>query len=308
MPPKTNRAFTLVELLVSMAVLTLLLVLILQLFNSANAVTKMGNKHMDADAQARALLDRMAIDFSSMVRRSDVDYYMKGRPSSNSQTGGNDQIAFYSEVSGYSTGSPSPVSLVAYRLQKSSNRIERLGKGLLWNAASNTDVPVVFLPIPIASPLPSPLPSPMPSTVPSPAWPQAANMDSDPDYETSGPQVFRFEYYYVLKGQDVANPSILSDTPWDTRLPMNHTSVNGLQDVAAIGVVIAVLDSQSRVLVTDTQLSTLAGQMNDFKNSMKPGDLESQWQSAINASSLPRVTSSAIRIYGRYFYLDSPNP
>jgi len=288
----------------------MLMVLILQLFNSTASITSMGNKHMDADAQARALLDRMSIDFGSMVKRPDVDYYLKGRPAANDQKSGNDQIAFYSEVPGYypSSGKNSTVSLVAYRLNPSTHRVERLGKGLQWNAVSAADTPVVFLPIPLASPLPSPLPSPMPATAPDPAWPQAATMAADPDYEACGPQVFRLEYYYILKGQDASTPSILSDTPWDTRAPLSHNSVNGLQDVAAIGIVIAVLDSKSRVLVSDHDLDTLAGQMGDFSPSMKPGDLEAQWQAAVNASTLPHVASSAIRIYGRCFNLNSPNP
>ena len=130
---------------------------------------------------------------------------------------------------------------------------------------------------------------------------------ADNDYEQIGPQIFRFEYYYVLKGQG-ANPSILSDTPWDTRAPLSHNSVNGLRDVAAIGVAVAVIDSKSRALVADSQLAILAGKMNDFSNGMKPGDLEAQWQVAATASSLPRIVASAIRIYGRCFYLNSPNP
>ena len=98
-----------------------------------------------------------------------------------------------------------------------------------------------------------------PTTNPSPAWPQAASMEPDKDYEQIGPQVFRLEYYYVLKGQDVSGtPSILSDTPWDTRAPLSHTSLNGLSDVAAIGVVIAVIDSKTRAIVTDEQLKSLA--------------------------------------------------
>ena len=132
-----------------------------------------GNKGMDADEQARALLDRVSVDFTRMVRRADVDYYLKGRPSANNQTGGssgaNDQIAFYSNVGGYapsvaapSAGSTSPVSLVAYRVKPNTLRLERLGKGLVWNGDTSTNTPMVFLPVPLASPLPSPLPSPMP--------------------------------------------------------------------------------------------------------------------------------------------------
>src|SRR5262249_10771358 len=120
---------------------------------------------------------------------------------------GNDQIAFYSVVPGYypATGLQSPVSLVAYRVNSnpalpSYNKMERVGKGLVWNAVSTTDTPVVFIPIPLASPLPSSeMPTPAPNPIPTPAWPQAANMATDPAYELVGPQVFRFEYYYVLK-------------------------------------------------------------------------------------------------------------
>ncbi len=312
-----SPAFTLVEMLVATTVLTLLLVLVTQLMNATTTVTAMGTKHMDADAASRALFDRMALDIGAMVRRSDVDYYLKGRPSANSQAG-NDQIAFYSEVAGYyPSGSTdttqSPISLVAYRLNTDATannpnlyKIQRLGKGLVWNGVNATDTPVVFLPVPLASPLPSPLPSPTPATTPSPAWPQAANMAADNDYEQIGPAIYRFEYYYLLKGQDVStNPSILSDTPWDTRAPLSHTSLNGLKDVAAIGVVIAVIDSKTRVIVSDSQLKTLSDQMVDFSNSMQPGDLEARWQAAITASALPQIARSALRVYGRTFHLDT---
>lgn len=92
---RSNKAFTLVEMLVSITVLTLIVLLISRLFNSASALITSGNKRMDVDGQARPLLDRMAMDFAQMVKRSDVDYYVKS--SSNAQAG-NDQIAFYSVV------------------------------------------------------------------------------------------------------------------------------------------------------------------------------------------------------------------
>ena len=152
----------------------------------------------------------------------------------------------------------------------------------------------------------------MPAAVPPPAWPQAANSDADDNYELVGPQVFRFEYYYVLKGQaaDPVNaPSVLSVVPWDVRAPASHKAVDGLQDVAAVGVVIAVIDPKSRILVSDAQLSTLAGRLNDFDPTTmtKTGQLEKQWEAAILTSNLPRPAVAAIRVYGRCFYLNSPN-
>ena len=113
--------FTLAELLVTVGVLVLLVLLFTQLLNSAASITTLGHKQMDADSQARQLLDRMAIDFAQLVKRSDVDFFGKGTIAPNSVGGamtGNDRIAFYSAVPGYypSTGSQSPVSLVAYRV------------------------------------------------------------------------------------------------------------------------------------------------------------------------------------------------
>jgi type II secretory pathway pseudopilin PulG len=282
-PRKSDRAFTIVELIVTFAVLTLVIIFVTQLFNTATAVTTVSNKHMDANAQARQLLDRMAIDFWQMVKRPDVDYYLKSP--ANAQTG-NDQIAFFTQVAGYypSTGSQSPISLVSYRVNSTSaaaafNKIERMGKGLVWNGVSPTNVPIVFLPLTINT-----------------TWPAATNGAADSDYEVIGPQVFRFEYFYLLKNGNVSN------TPWDTGA--GHTSVNGMQDVAAISSSIAVLDPKSKVLLSDTQLSTLAGAMNDFVPSMRPGELLTQWQSVLDGTTdMPRPAISSIRLYERSFHL-----
>jgi len=285
-----NHGFTLAELLVSIAELVLVVFFVTSLLNSATTITTLGNKRMGADSQARQLLDWMAIDFAQMVKRADVDYYLKSPTNVQS---GNDQIAFYSAVSGYypSTGSQSPVSVVAYRMNSVAgttafNKLERLGKGLVWNGVSSTDTPVVFLPLTISA-----------------NWPYATNTSPDPAsppaYETVGPQVFRFEYYYLLKN------GTLSITPWDTSV--GHTSVSGMQDVAAIAVDIAVVDPQSKVLLADAQVTTLVPQLTDFAAGMIPGQLLAQWQSALDANtSMPRPAISGIRLYERYFYLSPP--
>jgi hypothetical protein len=371
--------FTLAELLVSVGVLVLLVLLATQLLNSAANITTLGHKQMDADSQTRQLLDRMAIDFAQMVKRSDVDYYVKsswfvtGAPtpapgcttacSSVYSMGvrtllqpGNDKIAFYSAVPGYypSTGSQSPVSLIAYRVNP-QNKLERMGKGLVWNAVSTSDTPIVFMPVPLASPIPTPeLPNPAPDPTFAPAWPSAidftASPTPEPSVEVIGPQVFRFEYYYLLKGgidpTGGSNyPSILSDTPWDTRIcacpaappiatptptgtpiatptPPSlccHVAPEGMQDVAAIVVDIAVIDPKSKVLLSNGQLTSLASQLIDWGTTScpgcptqtqwqtTPGLLRAQWQNTLNAvTTLPRPAISGIRVYERYFYLSPP--
>ena len=106
--------FTLVELLVSMVVLVIIVFMFAQLMTSATAITRTGNKHIDTDTQARVVFDRMALDFAQMLKRTDVDYYVKGpvnyngprqwtRMGEKNGTGeqGSDQIAFFSPVPGY---------------------------------------------------------------------------------------------------------------------------------------------------------------------------------------------------------------
>ena len=277
------NAFTLVELLVSVSILVVLVLLVGRLFSSAATLTTSGNKRMDAEAQIRPLFERMTVDFSQMVKRGDVDYYLKSP--GNTQPG-NDQIAFYSTVPGYypSLSYQSPVSVVAYRtnaISTSANytKLERMAKGLIWSGVSTTNTPIVFLPLTISG-----------------TWPAATDNTTDSDYELIGPYVFRFEYYYVLKSGG------LSITPWDTSA--GHTSVSGMQDVAAISVCMAVIDPKSRVLVTDAKLTTLTGNLVDFTSSMKPGDLLSQWQTTLDATTgIPKPAISAVRLYERYFYL-----
>jgi hypothetical protein len=255
----------------------------------------------------------MAIDFAQMVKRSDVDYYVKSNPPSGGigmrtvRQLGNDQIAFYSAVPGYYPASSyqSPVSLVAYRVNADStsssyNKMERMGKGLLWNAATPTPAPVVFIPIPLASPLPvGDLPSPTPNPLPAPAWPEASSATTSwSDSEVIGPQVFRFEYYYLLKNGS------FSDFPW---ISPAHNSVSGMQDVSAIVVDIAVIDPKSKGLLTNSQITSLAGQLIDYASGRPAGWLRTQWQNTLDANtSLPRPAVSGIRLFERYFYLSPP--
>jgi|GEM_PF-432267 len=339
---RCRRAFTLVEMLVSMGVLALIMILISQLFNSATTITSMGNNHMDSDSQARAVFDRIAIDFAQIVKRADVDYYLKDPDPVTTQSG-NDQMAFYSQVPGYymsgtTAGVPSPVSVVGYRVNAKNgsacfNQLQRYGFGVFWNGmvsgsiSSGTAMPLVFSGSSTTS-------TPNVITKNWPAASTAAPGDAgyeDKNYEPIGPDVFRFEYFYLIRGQTLADGTpkyvMLSDTPWDRRIKgitgvTDHTSVSGLRDVAAIGVIIAVINPKSRVLVSNSQLTSLAAMMADFPQTDSqgnyvnkfssngidltlPGGLEAQWMSAINdpTNGIPRIAASSIRVYKRYFYL-----
>jgi prepilin-type N-terminal cleavage/methylation domain-containing protein len=353
--------FTLMELLVSLLVLTIIILMVAQLMTNAATTARTSNKHIDTDTQARVVLDQMAADFAKMLQRTDVDYYVKApigykNPNAHGKglklkTGqpGNDQIAFFSEVPGYypPAGSQSPVSLVAYRVNAATTtsasylKLERMGKGLLWNGVNNgtnpnSPYPIIFLPGLIAA-------GTSPWDQGWPQWYAAVNNDNsqksaDPDYEMIGPGVFRLEYYYLLKDGTISDvPQVKNNgvSQWDFTKTVS-ANLNAFSDVEAIAVVIAVIDPASRSLLSDPstpgdpyhRLFDLMSDMADFKNAngigvgaQRIGDVENEWNTAVqhaastgttysnaggNGPFFPPAAASAIRIYNRYFDLKTP--
>jgi prepilin-type N-terminal cleavage/methylation domain-containing protein len=344
-PPPRFAGFTLIEIMVAVAVLVILILFVVQLTNSATAITRIGTKHMDADTQARTVLDRLGFDIGRMIRRNDLDYYIKGAAAYTGHGNGHgwghriqggqqgsDQCAFFASVPGYypQSSGQGPISLVAYRINQNSTastapylQMERMGKGLLWsgvitgNPNPNTIYPILFLPNTISS---------------IPTWSAAIKDDNssqsiDADYEVIGPNVFRFEYWYLLKS------GILTDVPWDQDTTLNplHTSLNGWTDVQAIAVAIAVIDPASRALIPSSTLLDIASDLDDFKSApgrgigaqKKVGDVEYRWNTVLfgdpadpantpgilnrgtttAGSAVPREVVKSIRVYVRYYDL-----
>src|SRR5438045_9761992 len=115
---QTRGGFTIVELLVSVVVLVIIIFMVSQLMSSTAAVMRTGNKHIDTDTQARVVFDRMALDFAQMLKRTDIDYYVKQRSGYNGHGNGHvwgqgkngdkgrDQMAFFSALPVYYRSSP----------------------------------------------------------------------------------------------------------------------------------------------------------------------------------------------------------
>ena len=361
---RTAAGFTIVELLISVLVVVIITVIAAQLMSTASAIARTGNKHFDTDTQARVVLDRMALDFAQMVKRTDVDYYVKQRIYKGHGNGHgcgqghnadltSDQIAFYSQVpayypGGFVGGQQSPISLISYRVNEGNatnnpayGRLERMAKGLLWNGVSNTSgngnnvyYPIVFQTGQIDSSCTGNA-CPCNGTVGPWAdkWSAAicntnnANNSSDPDYEVIGPDVFRFEYYYLLKNGRV------TDWPWDrfdypTQMTIYSPAILGLSQVRAISVSIAVINPESRALIQQAAAANsaygdildVAAELPDFKNNCGRGNsqksigtLEAEWKGVIESIAqtgqtdqgklIPREAVKGIRVYNRYFDL-----
>jgi len=108
-----------------------------------------------------------------------------------------------------------------------------------------------------------------------------------------------------------------------------------MQDIAAMVVVIAVIDPKSRLLLDNStqvpapndNITALGGQLIDWGNTSCPGcPTQTQWQTTpgllsaqwrakldsviaaggIGGTSMPRLALSGIRVYERYLYLSPP--
>jgi prepilin-type N-terminal cleavage/methylation domain-containing protein len=394
---KIENGFTLVELLVSMAVLTLLVMLVAQLMSSATFVTTASRKRMDADSQARMVFDRMANDFAKMVKRKDADCVF-AKLASGGNSGQNDAMFFYSEAPAYANATianpqtqANSTALIGYRINFNNSDylgkpvLERLGKGLSWDGATgnigNPPPPggMVFLTTPSGNATPA-----FSSTIAGDGtaanpgnWTNlgtlAGNNNSayadgtDSDYNVLSDQVYRLEIAFLLTDTSLSAYPVLFTQPsgWTSGAFYNQTGTDptaangspayavgsrwynttnkqgytctsaatgaarwdriGVQDVAAIIVAIAILDPNSRKIVSTSQYNTMVSALYDAETSLyvtRPIKMQmgQTWRSLVNGfdinnnpvnfatiSGIPQSAASQVRIYQRYFYLNQLN-
>lgn len=144
-----REAFTLIEVLVAMAVLVLLVVMVSQLTNSASGTVRVSEKQVSADEQAQLVFSQLAIDFDSMVRRKDADVLFWKNDS------GNDAMFFYTEGQGFYSGvtgnekNASQLSFTGYRVTNRTSPasnggyalypnyvLDRVSRGLAWDGTA----------------------------------------------------------------------------------------------------------------------------------------------------------------------------
>jgi prepilin-type N-terminal cleavage/methylation domain-containing protein len=155
--PIPKAGFTLVEMLVSVTVLVLIMTFIAQMMNSATISTTLSSRHVDTDAEARLVFDRMGADFGRMSHRTDVDFVFTKQPdlltlatssgTTGSTSGTDAQMFFYSEAPSYpatTTGSDeSTVALIGYTINTTGTSyvpaysMQRLSKGLTLTSSTN---------------------------------------------------------------------------------------------------------------------------------------------------------------------------
>lgn len=310
-----TRAFTLVELLVSVAVLALMIAMVASLVNSASSVIAGSRKQMDSEGAARLVLDRIASDLTSMVKRRDVG-------SAFIKKTGNDSFFFYGEGPGSSTGvtGASPVSLIGYRInedplpanpENALPVLERLGRRVAWEGASDG---MTFLARSGSATF-------APESTLLGRWGTLVSGTSADFYRVLDKQVFRMEVCYLLKSGTyvsgttsytvaktgycelpTAAPNNLKPPAYDS----GTGEVYGFpRDLAGVVVAIAVLDQSSQQRVTTSDMTSISNVLADFTsaNPDPQAELPAQaWQSTIDGSSSSLLRQ--VRVYQRLIQLN----
>ena len=274
-------AFTLVEMLVALAVLAVLVVLMAQVLNQVSETITRATQHTQSDTEAEVIFDRMGDDIAQIINRADVDSLFVGMSTNSGNHDNNDQMYFYSHGAGFSTNANnlSPVTLVSYLV--TNNALVRLGVSKSWDD-------MTFI-------TPSNGATVFDGTSPLTNSGNSANY-----YHVIGPSVFRMEVALLMEpGSTNADGSTNGDNTY-ANMGSGTNSWHGLTNVSSIVVALGILDQTSRKLTTPQQLNTLASV---FPNATTNGGIPiGVWTTNFaSVPHVPQIVLSQTRIYQRSF-------
>ena len=307
-PPNSDRrgnsGFTLIELMVSIAVLGLLGGMVMQLLGSASRLTTSSRKTGDCDTEARFVLDQISADLSRRVRRPDVDAFV-------AKLKGNDRLYFFSETPGYSptlsAQERSTISLVGYRVRVPTSEggrfvLQRYARALPW-ASTPTEVamPFVVLAGTPSKPLPATTLAGSTGTGTGGSFPKVLAQDETEDvyYQTVGENIVRLEVS-LLRKPNFNNPTrpVAARILSDAEIPAELAQF-GFSNISALIVTIAVVDTESSQRVSESIINGL--ELQDTAPTDFPLYPLDQWNKSFLAkvNSLPKTLAGGLRFYQR---------
>jgi hypothetical protein len=276
-----------------MVVLTIFVFLLARLLDGTRSASVHWNQRMDAESQARLVMDRLALDLAAMPLRPDLDYVFDKK-------NGDDALSFYAQAKGYQDGLPDSevprgVSVLGFRMSANAS-LERGARALPWDG-------VIFAPVERAGAVEpvSLIPSPL-NTLPP--------LDSNPaqsNFEVLGDQVLRFELGFLLKPNPAGTPpraqaKLAASLPPDVRIG----------DIEALIVAIVTLDHRARALLTPEQIREISDLFKDYSDSDAAGGRDVAWAwnavledpATFQLNGIPLPGVQTVRVYQRYFPLN----
>ncbi len=287
----SSAAFTLVEVLVAEVVFLILMLVVVQLIFGVIQTAATQKKRMDSLDDARQSLDRLSLDWTSRVRRSDLPGAFT-RQTASATNAPNAQISFLTQAQAYSgarhlawvTYEVNNITQVNQGSQSTSTpALERGILGYNWALSDGTPNPLMTFPSGASAPLGTATIEPLANTV------------------------FRVEYCFLQKVPATVPPATTTSA-FTTNFSLYLNSPN------LVGIVVAVasLDQQTRQNLTQSQLVALGNALPSVSDGQDP---QAQWTTSINNGSfvsaavsagVPQATAQnaarAVRVFQRILY------
>jgi hypothetical protein len=316
MSRRTN-AFTMVEMLVSMAVLIMIMVLFVQILNHTLATTQTATKHMDIASQSRVVFNRLGADLAGMPAGNSATLVVVKDVGGN--PAGSDALVFVTRgrtrLRGDVTNNAIRLGVRAYRVEAfadpalDSQPAPMLAWGdgtVTWNAPSSGTLQV-------SSDIAGALAAALADVIRQPAT-AAGNMVQ---FQPLADGIFRFEVCFLLSdGTLVSAPptsvtfaSLASSNVYPLALsPEDSADPNRLY-VKALVVGVVGLDAAGRRLagVNGSLLPQLAGVFPDPSASQTPlqvWDINTTLRASLAPPNYPPPVLRGIRAYQSYYYVN----
>ncbi len=288
-------AFTLLELLVAMAVLALIGVVLSQIIGATGKTTRLSNRAIDAASQARVAFDRLGRDFTNLVKRTDSVFA--------SSPSGPDLLLFLTLVNaaslpGSTVSDNRGISVVAYRIAPDATNADRLcllrgARAINWNDTGLFGLGNDGLPAAIP----------------------AARQPAATDFDVLAPGIIRLVVGYQLYpdnqpatladntaiahalGQVVYSPPLRTDT--------GAGKFADLSRISAFVVGMVSIDLESLKLLSEADVTNFAGifsaPVSDELPCQKWSPLAESATSNPALSSIPLPARQGVRVFQRFF-------
>ncbi len=271
-----DRAFTLVEILVALAVFLLMVLMLVGLTDGVARTTGQSQRRIGTDADVRQAIDRMSEDFSHAIARSDLPFRMEKKD-------GNDSISFLAVAQGYTQGRG--LSVISYRVADSA--LQRGAETVSWtNTGSHS---LAFMTLNDAA-----------------ATPGYLAID-ETNFEQVASDVFRLEIAFLMgDGTINAAPGIVGGS--STFRVASIAATPGASDAGTIRAVIigiAALDRRARDSLDAAAAQALIAGLPDVASGQ--GDILSAWDGYLAGANpaIPKAARESIRICQRFIFLNN---
>jgi|GEM_PF-2805497 len=267
-----SGGFTLIELMVAMAVFVMMALLLVGLTEGTMRVTGQSQRRISADAGARQVLDRISADVARAIVRVDLPFRVD-------KTAGNDGISFLANVDGYTAGRG--MSVISYN--GSNGTLQRGVDATSWTNGSDEIDVMEFTSVATAAATAGYLE--VPGT----------------NYELIAKDVFRLEIAFLM-GDGTIKADIGTAANGTSRVGSlaSSSGTPASDTIKAVIIGIASIDERAREALGTAGVAALQGAFPDVSAGQK--DLIETWDGYALDSRVadsPLVRES-IRVYQRY--------